>query len=211
MRHAMGVAVFFGMLGVTLFGLMLTPVFYVVLRTLAGGKIHVAGKDSAGTACRRRVRRLRMLEGNKMDNMHNTNGLMRFAKVAAASTLLATLLAACAVGLTTSARMRRRPPHSRKRRRLPPANRPARGRRPSRRTTRIAANGGRCSATRCSIRSRRRLAANQNLKAAAARVEEARAATRSARSQWFPQVGAGFGPTREGLSSASQFQPQGTA
>jgi multidrug efflux pump len=46
MRHAMGVAVFFGMLGVTLFGLMLTPVFYVVLRTLAGGKIHVAGKDS---------------------------------------------------------------------------------------------------------------------------------------------------------------------
>ncbi|KVN29565.1 transporter [Burkholderia pyrrocinia] len=48
MRHAMGVAVFFGMLGVTLFGLMLTPVFYVVLRTLAGGRIHVAGKDSAG-------------------------------------------------------------------------------------------------------------------------------------------------------------------
>jgi multidrug efflux pump len=33
------------MLGVTLFGLMLTPVFYVVLRTLAGGKIHVAQKD----------------------------------------------------------------------------------------------------------------------------------------------------------------------
>ena len=46
MRHAMGIAVFFGMLGVTLFGLMLTPVFYVVLRTLAGGKIHVAQKDS---------------------------------------------------------------------------------------------------------------------------------------------------------------------
>ncbi|WP_116138531.1 efflux RND transporter permease subunit [Trinickia diaoshuihuensis] len=46
MRHAMGIAVFFGMLGVTLFGLMLTPVFYVVLRTMAGGKIHVAGKDS---------------------------------------------------------------------------------------------------------------------------------------------------------------------
>ncbi|MFT4436535.1 efflux RND transporter permease subunit [Caballeronia sp. 15715] len=37
MRRAMGVAVFFGMLGVTLFGLMLTPVFYVVLRNLAGG------------------------------------------------------------------------------------------------------------------------------------------------------------------------------
>jgi multidrug efflux pump len=35
MRHAMGIAVFFGMLGVTLFGLMLTPVFYVLLRKLA--------------------------------------------------------------------------------------------------------------------------------------------------------------------------------
>ena len=34
MRHAMGVAVFSGMLGVTLFGLFLTPVFYVLLRGL---------------------------------------------------------------------------------------------------------------------------------------------------------------------------------
>jgi multidrug efflux pump subunit AcrB len=34
MRHAMGVAVFSGMLGVTFFGLFLTPVFYVVLRGL---------------------------------------------------------------------------------------------------------------------------------------------------------------------------------
>lgn len=32
MRHAMGVAVFSGMLGVTFFGLLLTPVFYLVLR-----------------------------------------------------------------------------------------------------------------------------------------------------------------------------------
>jgi multidrug efflux pump len=38
MRQAMGIAVFFGMLGVTLFGLILTPVFYVLLRTLAGSK-----------------------------------------------------------------------------------------------------------------------------------------------------------------------------
>ena len=36
MRQAMGVAVFAGMLGVTLFGLILTPVFYVVVRKLAG-------------------------------------------------------------------------------------------------------------------------------------------------------------------------------
>ena len=32
MRHAMGVAVFSGMLGVTFFGLVLTPVFYVLVR-----------------------------------------------------------------------------------------------------------------------------------------------------------------------------------
>jgi multidrug efflux pump len=38
MRHAMGVAVFFGMLGVTGFGLMLTPVFYVLLRKLSGAR-----------------------------------------------------------------------------------------------------------------------------------------------------------------------------
>jgi multidrug efflux pump len=35
MRHAMGVAVFAGMLGVTFFGLFLTPVFYVLVRKLA--------------------------------------------------------------------------------------------------------------------------------------------------------------------------------
>ena len=38
MRKAMGVAVFAGMIGVTAFGLFLTPVFYVVLRRLAGNK-----------------------------------------------------------------------------------------------------------------------------------------------------------------------------
>ncbi|MCA9022453.1 MAG: efflux RND transporter permease subunit, partial [Planctomycetaceae bacterium] len=34
MRQALGTAVFSGMLGVTLFGLFLTPVFYVVLRKM---------------------------------------------------------------------------------------------------------------------------------------------------------------------------------
>ena len=42
MRHAMGVAVFFGMLGVTLFGIFLTPVFYVLLRRLTGNRPLVA-------------------------------------------------------------------------------------------------------------------------------------------------------------------------
>lgn len=39
MRYAMGIAVFFGMLGVTFFGLFLTPVFYVGLRELSGTKL----------------------------------------------------------------------------------------------------------------------------------------------------------------------------
>ena len=38
MRRAMGVAVFSGMIGVTLFGIFLTPVFYVLLRSLTGNR-----------------------------------------------------------------------------------------------------------------------------------------------------------------------------
>jgi len=38
MRRAIGVAVFFGMLGVTAFGLVLTPVFYVLVRRLVEGR-----------------------------------------------------------------------------------------------------------------------------------------------------------------------------
>ena len=48
MRHAMGIAVFFGMLGVTMFGLFLTPVFYVLLRTLdKKHKLHSASHHDA--------------------------------------------------------------------------------------------------------------------------------------------------------------------
>ncbi|MGA8785576.1 MAG: efflux RND transporter permease subunit [Polaromonas sp.] len=62
MRKAMGIAVFSGMIGVTAFGLFLTPVFYVVLRRLAGNrplKLHgevphlegfVSGGHPAGAA-----------------------------------------------------------------------------------------------------------------------------------------------------------------
>ncbi len=46
MRRAMGVAVFFGMLGVTLFGLALTPVFYWTIRRLTG---HVPRKARKAT------------------------------------------------------------------------------------------------------------------------------------------------------------------
>jgi hydrophobe/amphiphile efflux-1 (HAE1) family protein len=39
MRQAVGVAVFFGMIGVTVFGLIFTPLFYVLIRRIAGGSL----------------------------------------------------------------------------------------------------------------------------------------------------------------------------
>src|SRR6266700_974947 len=45
-RSATGVTVFAGMIGVTLFGLFLTPVFYVSLRKLSGRKLIQHGKGS---------------------------------------------------------------------------------------------------------------------------------------------------------------------
>ncbi len=47
MRQALGIAVFFGMLGVTIFGLMFTPAFYVISRMLGE-------KTSAWFAARRK-------------------------------------------------------------------------------------------------------------------------------------------------------------
>ncbi len=42
MRQAMGTAVFSGMLGVTFFGLFLTPVFYYVIQRITGACVHTA-------------------------------------------------------------------------------------------------------------------------------------------------------------------------
>jgi multidrug efflux system outer membrane protein len=50
MRQAMGVAVFAGMIGVTLFGLFLTPVFYVTLMRLGHKKKEVASHELKGPA-----------------------------------------------------------------------------------------------------------------------------------------------------------------
>ncbi|RRN78387.1 efflux RND transporter permease subunit [Pseudoxanthomonas sp. SGD-10] len=47
MRQAMGISVFFGMLGVTLFGLFLTPVFYLAMRRLSGRPLHSAARHDA--------------------------------------------------------------------------------------------------------------------------------------------------------------------
>jgi multidrug efflux pump subunit AcrB len=40
MRQALGTVVFFGMIGVTFFGVFLTPVFYTVIRWLTGERLH---------------------------------------------------------------------------------------------------------------------------------------------------------------------------
>ena len=45
MRRALGMAVFSGMLGVTLFGIFLTPVFFYVIQWFSPGK--PTGKPSA--------------------------------------------------------------------------------------------------------------------------------------------------------------------
>jgi hydrophobe/amphiphile efflux-1 (HAE1) family protein len=50
MRRAMGVAVFSGMLGVTFFGLLLTPVFYVVIRGLVEGRAPSTSPSSPARA-----------------------------------------------------------------------------------------------------------------------------------------------------------------
>jgi hydrophobe/amphiphile efflux-1 (HAE1) family protein len=54
MRQSLGTAVGFGMLGVTLFGLVFTPVFYVVMRGLPGGLKKMRIRDLVG-----RIRRPR--------------------------------------------------------------------------------------------------------------------------------------------------------
>jgi multidrug efflux pump len=49
MRRALGTAVFAGMLGVTLFGLVLTPVFYSVIRGLVGWRASVSDPRDTAT------------------------------------------------------------------------------------------------------------------------------------------------------------------
>jgi multidrug efflux system outer membrane protein len=50
---------------------------------------------------------------------------------------------------------------------------------------------------------------NPGLQAAVARVKESRAMLQTARSALFPEVSAGFGPSREQLSAVSQLRPDG--
>ena len=50
MRRAMGIAVFSGMLGVTLFGIFLTPVFYVLLRSRRSKRLERVAATTAAPA-----------------------------------------------------------------------------------------------------------------------------------------------------------------
>lgn len=52
MRRAMGIAVFSGMLGVTLFGIFLTPVFYVLLRSHRARRLGTMGTLSGALSAR---------------------------------------------------------------------------------------------------------------------------------------------------------------
>jgi len=49
-RHAMGVTVFSGMLGVTLFGLLLTPLFYVLVRRITARRAQGQAQQSSPEA-----------------------------------------------------------------------------------------------------------------------------------------------------------------
>ena len=164
MRQAMGTAVAFGMLGVTLFGLIFTPVFYVVCRGSAAGcrsgrsatritRPHSAASPRAGAG---------------------SGGMKR---------------AACRVaGRAGAGRLHGRARLSARR---PPARRPrtrssAAGRPPSPATSRRAA-GGACSTIPCSTGwSSRRSPANTDLRVAAANLRRARAVLRETRSGLFP-------------------------
>ena len=50
MRQAVGVAVFFGMIGVTLFGLIFTPIFYLLIRRLFPGSVAIESRGQHDSA-----------------------------------------------------------------------------------------------------------------------------------------------------------------
>ncbi len=179
MRQAMGVAVFAGMIGVTIFGLFLTPVFYVVLMKLGfkKGPIKVSDQPTGPAA--------------------GPTG------AAAGSALVVTLGALVLTGCTSVGPDYKRPD---------PAM-PAEYKSP------VATNelGAWKEATPLDTESKgpwwelfgdqvlndlaqRASVENQELKAAVARVEQARASARVARGEFLPTLGANPGVRRERYS-----------
>ena len=100
MRRAMGIAVFSGMLGVTIFGIFLTPVFYVLLRARSGAK----ARASARGACIHRLAGSgqHRCEGRAPARWTHARGdavmTRRLLRASIALVVIAIALAACAVG-----------------------------------------------------------------------------------------------------------------
>ncbi len=102
MRRAMGIAVFSGMVGVTLFGIFLTPVFYVLLRSRAR-----AGAARRGLPLRRRwPPRCRRRDAGRW-RMGTSMSARRAARCRSAL-VAAAALAACSTGPGLPAARRRR-------------------------------------------------------------------------------------------------------
>ena len=85
-RYVMGLTVFLGMLGVTFFGLFLTPVFYVLLRRFATRKARRAAKLRGGGG------------GAGETSMSEPSAVVNAARPLAVAAIVATLLAGCAIG-----------------------------------------------------------------------------------------------------------------
>ena len=130
MRQAMGIAVFAGMIGVTAFGIFLTPVFYVLLRALTGNRPLKHHGEAPALASGGVSLKPPTDEGHRMKK----RGL----------SLIFVLLAGCATSL----------PHDRRRQAAAPSRRRSSRRRwtagRARPKRSRAANGGRRSTTRCS-------------------------------------------------------------
>ena len=75
MRRTLGIAVFSGMLGVTFFGIFLTPVFYYVLEKLAGNSSAAKPLQPAQSA-HNNPPRVNVIESINAGHVH-TRGLIR--------------------------------------------------------------------------------------------------------------------------------------
>jgi multidrug efflux pump len=168
MRKAIGVTVFSGMLGVTLFGLMLVPVFYVLLRNLAGGR-KLIGTQAAGLVA------------------------------------VTVLSAGCSVAPTYH-RPEAAIPVSYKEAAIGPATQEPSGWKIAQPSEQMARGEWWTVFDDDALDEleHRALQANQSLKAAAARLREARANQQTVRADLFPTLDAGAGATRGKPSRISQ-------
>jgi predicted RND superfamily exporter protein len=155
MRHAMGVAVFAGMIGVTAFGLFLTPVFYVLLRALTGNrplKLHgevphgEASRPSRAAAARVRMRSRPRRSSFTNNNKHQVQEFIMNHTSSKLRTALLPLLAPWCWPAAPPA-PRSTGQHSRRARGFKECGALDRSAAPA--DGAIAAPGGRCSPIRC--------------------------------------------------------------